>query len=87
MDIPSVLFCFLEVALKCRLTATVVEIKQIMLVKLKTHMTVHDGGRTMIGNRIFNFRFTVMQESDLQRITLFLAFNPNKAALFESSFF
>ena len=44
VDIPSVLFSFSEVALKRRLTATVAEIKQLMLAKLETHMGVHDDG-------------------------------------------
>ena len=74
MDIPSVLFSFLEAALKRRLTATVAEIQQEMLAKLKTHLAVHGGGRTMIAKCIFNFKFTVMRESDLQRLTLFLGY-------------
>ena len=50
-----------------------------MSTQLKTHLVVHGGGRTMIkksliGKRMFNFKFTVMRESDLQRITLFLGF-------------
>ena len=44
MDIPSVLFSFLEAELKCRSTATVAEIKQEMSAKLKTHLAVHGGG-------------------------------------------
>ena len=74
MDIPSVLFIFLEATLKRRSTATVAEIKQVMSAKLKTHLAVHGGGGTMIGKCMFNFKFTVMRESDLQRITLFLGF-------------
>ena len=49
-----------------------------MSAQLKTHLAVHGGGRTMIekwliGKRMFNFKFTVMREPDLQRIT-FLGF-------------
>ena len=74
MDIPSVLFSSLEAELKRRSTATVAEIKQEMSAKLKTHLAVHGGGRTMIVKCIFNFKFTVMRELDLQRITLFLGY-------------
>ena len=74
MDIPSVLFSFLEAALKPRSTAAVVEIKQVMSAKLKTHLAVHCGGRMMIGNHMFNIKFTVMRESNLQRTILFLSF-------------
>ena len=38
------------------------------------HLALHGGGRTMIGKRMFNFKITVMRESDLQRITLLLGF-------------
>ena len=48
MVIPSVLFSFLEAALRCPLTATEAEIKQVMSAQLKTHLAVHGGGRTMI---------------------------------------
>ena len=44
----SVLFYFLEAALKRRLTATEPEIKKLMSAQLKTHLAVHGGGRTMI---------------------------------------
>ena len=49
-----------------------------MLAQLKTHLAVHGGGRTvneklLIGKCMFSFRFTVMREPDLQRIT-FLGF-------------
>ena len=44
-----------------------------MSARLKTHVAVHGGGRTMIEKRMFNFNFTVMREPDLQRIT-FLGF-------------
>ena len=46
-----------------------------MSAQLKTHLEVHGGGRTMIeiGKRMFNFKFTVTREPDLQRIT-FLGF-------------
>ena len=49
-----------------------------MSAQLKTHLAVHGGGRTMIkkrliGKRMFNFKFTVMREHNLQRIT-FLGF-------------
>ena len=72
MVILSVLFSFLEAALKRLSTATAAEIKQVM--STKTHLAVHDGGRTMIGKRMFNFKFTVMRKLDLQKITLFLRF-------------
>ena len=71
MDIPSLLLSFLEAALKRQSTATVAEIKEIMSGKLNTHLAVHGSGRTMIGKRMFNFKFTVMRQPDLQRITLF----------------
>ena len=45
MDIPSVLFSFLEAAFKRRSTATEPE---IMSAQLKTHLPVHGHGRTMI---------------------------------------
>ena len=49
-----------------------------MSAQLKTHLAVYGGGRTvikkcLIGKRMFNFKFTVMRESDLKRIT-FLGF-------------
>ena len=71
MDIPSLLLSFLEAALKRQSTVTVAEIKEIMSGKLNTHLAVHGNGRTMIGKRMFNFKFTVMRQPDLQRITLF----------------
>ena len=41
---------------------------------------MHIGGREMIekwliDKRMFNFKFTVMREPNLQRLTLFLGFN------------
>ena len=50
-----------------------------MSAQLKTHLAVHCGDRTMIekwliGKRMFNFKFTVIQEPDLQRTALFLSF-------------
>ena len=48
MAIPSVLFTFLEAAFKRQSTATEPEIKKLMSAQLKTHLTVHGGGRTMI---------------------------------------
>ena len=50
-----------------------------MSAQLKTHLAVYGGGRLMveeslIGKRMFNFQFTVMGESNLRRITLFLTF-------------
>ena len=49
-----------------------------MSAQLKTHLAVHGGGRTLIEKwlivkRMFNFKFTVMRQPDLQRIT-FLGF-------------
>ena len=44
MDIPSVLFSFLEAAFERRSTATEPEIKQLMPTQLKTHLAVHGGG-------------------------------------------
>ena len=49
-----------------------------MSAQLKTHLAEYGGGRTiikkwLIGKRMFNFKFTVMREPDLQRIT-FLGF-------------
>ena len=49
-----------------------------MSAQLKTYLVVNGGGQTMIkksliGKCIFNVKFTVMQEPDLQRIT-FLGF-------------
>ena len=49
-----------------------------MSAQLKTHLTVHGGGRKifekwLIGKSTFNFKFTVIREPDLQRIT-FLGF-------------
>ena len=49
-----------------------------MSAELKTHMAVHGGGQTMIekwliGKRMINFKFTVMREPGLQRVT-FLGF-------------
>ena len=53
-----------------------------MSVQLKTYLAVHGSGRTMIEKRLigkgmFNFKFTAMQEPDLQRIT-FLGFKKFK---------
>ena len=51
-----------------------------MLAQLKTHLAMHGGDRTMIeekrliGERMFNFKFTVMREPDQLRITLYLGF-------------
>ena len=42
------LFSFLEAALKRRPRATEAETKQLMSAQLKTHLTVHGGGRTMV---------------------------------------
>ena len=71
MYIPSVLFSFLEAALKRwpreRLK---LEIKQLMSTQLKTNLAVHGGGRTMVkklllGKRMLDFEFTVMRDADL----------------------
>ena len=43
MEIPSVLFSFLEATLKRRPTTTVAEIKGVMSAQLKTHLAVHGG--------------------------------------------
>ena len=48
MHIPSVLFSFLEAALKRRLRVIEAEIKQIMSAQLKTHVAVHGGNRRMV---------------------------------------
>ena len=45
MDIPSVLFSFLEAAFKRRLRATETEIKEVMSAQLKTHLAVRSSGR------------------------------------------
>ena len=70
MYISSALFSFLEAALKRRPRAIEAETKQLMSARLKTHLAVHGGGRTMVernwlfGKRIINFEFTVMREPD-----------------------
>ena len=46
--IPSVLFSFLEAALKRRPRAIEAEIKQLMSAQLKTHLAVRGGGRMMV---------------------------------------
>ena len=52
MEIPSVLFSFLEVALKRRPTTAVAEIKGVMSAHLKTPLAVHGGGRMMVDEMI-----------------------------------
>ena len=52
MYIPSVLFSFLEVALKRRPRATEAEIKLLMSAQLKTNLAVHGSGRTMVEKMI-----------------------------------
>ena len=47
IDIPSVLFSFLEAALKRRLRATETEIKKVMSAQLKTRLAVRGSGRMM----------------------------------------
>ena len=79
MDIYSVLFSFLEAALKRRSTVTEIEIKLVILAWVKTHLVVHGGDqmvieRRLIRKRMCNFKFTVMLELDLQRVTLSLIF-------------
>ena len=79
MDIYSVLFSFLEAALKRRSTVTEIEIKLVILAWVKTHLVVHGGDQTVIERRLirkrmFNFKFTVMPELDLQRVTVSLIF-------------
>ena len=79
MDIYSVLFSFLEAALKRRSTVTEIEIKLVILAWVKTHLVVHGGDqmvieRRLIRKRMFNFKFTVMPELDLQRVTVSLIF-------------
>ena len=48
MNILSVLFSFLEAALKRRPTTTEAELKKIMSSQLKMHLAVYGGGRTII---------------------------------------
>ena len=48
MYIPSVLFYFLEAALKRRPRVIEAEIKQLMSAQLKTHLAVRGGGRMMV---------------------------------------
>ena len=79
MDIYSVLFSFLETALKRRSTVTEIEIKLVILAWVKTHLVVHGGDqmvieRRLIRKRMCNFKFTVMLKLDLQRVTLSLIF-------------
>ena len=52
MEIPSVLFSFLEAALKRRPTTAVAEIKGVMSAHLKTPLAVHGGGRMMVDKMI-----------------------------------
>ena len=52
MDIPSVLFSFLEAGFERRSTLTEREIKQLMSAQRKTHLAVHGGGRTRIKKMI-----------------------------------
>ena len=79
MDIYSVLFSFLEAALKRRSTVTETEIKLVILAWVITHLVVHGGDQTVIERRLirkrmFNFKFTVMPELDLQRVAVSLIF-------------
>ena len=79
MDIYSVLFSFSEAALKRRSTVTETEIKLVILAWVRTHLVVHGGDQTVIERRLirkrmFNFKFTVMPELDLQRVTVSLIF-------------
>ena len=48
IDIPSVLFSFLEAAFERQSIATEPEIKKLLSAQLKNNLAVHDGGRTMI---------------------------------------
>ena len=70
MYIPSVLFSFLEAALKLRQTAIEAGIKQLMSAQLKTQLAtcmVVVGGwsrKRLFGKRMFYFEFTVMRASD-----------------------
>ena len=65
--VPSVLFSFLEAALKRAIEA---EIKQLMSAQLKTHLAVcmvvveQWSRKWLFGKRMFNFEFTVMRASD-----------------------
>ena len=65
--VPSVLFSFLEAALKRAIEA---EIKQLMSAQLKTHLAVCMvvvewwSRKWLFGKRMFNFEFTVMRASD-----------------------
>ena len=70
MYIPSVLFSFLEAALKRRPRAIEVEIKQLMSAQLKMHLAVcmvvveQWSRKWLFGKRMFNFEFKVMRVSD-----------------------
>ena len=70
MYIPSVLFSFLEAALKRQPRAIEAEIKQLMSAQLKTHLAmcmvaVDEWSRKwLFGKRMFYFEFIVMRASD-----------------------
>ena len=72
MYIPSVLFSFLEAALKRRPRAIEAAIKQLMSAQLKTHVAVYMvvvkrwSRKWLFRKRMFNFEFTVMQASDYE---------------------
>ena len=70
MYITSVLFSFLEAALKRRPRAIEAEIKQLMLAQLKTHLAVcmvvveRWSRKWLFGKRMFYFECTVMRVSN-----------------------
>ena len=67
---PSVLFSFLEAALKRQPRAIEAEIKQLLSAQFKTHLAVCMvlvqlwSRKRLFGKRMFNFEFTVMRVSD-----------------------
>ena len=74
MYIPSVLFSFLEAALKRQARVIKAEIKQLMSAQLKTHLAMHGGGQTMVKKMtVWETHFQLWLHSNesvvLQRIT------------------
>ena len=70
MYIPSVLFSFLEAALKRQPRAFEAEIKQIMSGQLKTHLAMclvvveRWSRKWLFGKRMFNYEFSVIRALD-----------------------